>query len=430
MDRAAPAGYRGTPLDVAGSMAGLSTNQCPLTTGGTGGFEMEFDRGRRYAGAREAAQHDVAVAGKHTLSERIPVQQVAQPAGFSPAAVSAPAAPLGGPRPTLQMLFGHGHGDAAETDRTHAAALRGTATAATQLPHLDLIQRSFGRHDVSGVKAHVGAEAAASAREMGAQAYATGDHVVLGNTTDLHITAHEAAHVVQQRGGVQLKAGVGEVGDAYERHADEVANTVVQGKSAEALLDPYAGSAGPAGVQRLAMGTAIQAYPGVVPAAVDPDVHKGVRDQFTGAYVVSNTRWRVNETPNTFNGKIQYVVTQQGDMWVGTRGQGFPHPCLIGGVNPQVSAAGEILFYKGTPVALNTKSGHFQPPAECANIAKFVIARWFPNRDIKTGDHNYDIGLIRPSQLNLAEKPEAPVQGPDPGFFGRMNDMINRPNDK
>ena len=391
---------------------------------------MEFDRGRRYAPTSEAAQHDVAIAGKHTLSERIPVQHVAQPAGLSPAAVSAPAPPLGGPRPTLQMLFGHAHGDPAGQDRTHAAALRGTATAATQLPHLDLIQRSFGRHDVSGVKAHVGAEAAASAREMGAQAYATGDHVVLGDRTDLHIAAHEAAHVVQQRGGVQLKGGVGEVGDAYEQHADQVADAVVQGKSAEALLDPYAGGAGPAGVQRQAIGAAIQAYPGVVPEAKNPDIQKGVRDPFSGAYVVSNTRWRVNETPNTFHGKIQYVVTQQGDMWVGTRGQGFPHPCLIGGVDPQVSAAGEILFYKGIPVAVNTKSGHFQPPAQAANIAKYVLARWFPNREIKTGDHNYDIGLIRPSQLDLGEKPEGPVQGPDPGFFGRINDTINRTNDK
>jgi hypothetical protein len=103
---------------------------------------------------------------------------------------------------------------------------------------------------------------------------------------------------------------------------------------------------------------------------------------------------------------------------------------LIGGVDPQVSAAGEILFYKGTPVALNTKSGHFQPPAEAANIAKFALARWFPNRNIQTGDHNFDIGTIRPSRLDLSENPEAPMQGTDTGFFPRLNEIINRPNDK
>jgi hypothetical protein len=50
--------------------------------------------------------------------------------------------------------------------------------------------------------------------------------------------------VVQQRGGVQLKGGVGEVGDAYEQHADAVADAVMQGKSAEGLLDQHSGGAG------------------------------------------------------------------------------------------------------------------------------------------------------------------------------------------
>jgi hypothetical protein len=51
---------------------------------------------------------------------------------------------------------------------------------------------------------------------MGAEAFATGDQVAFGAAPDLHTAAHEAAHVVQQRQGVQLKGGVGEVGDAYE----------------------------------------------------------------------------------------------------------------------------------------------------------------------------------------------------------------------
>ena len=62
----------------------------------------------------------------------------------------------------------------------------------------------------------------------------------------------KAAHVVQQRAGVSLKGGVGEVGDRYEQHADAVADLVVQGKPAESLLDPMAGteSAGGQAVQR------------------------------------------------------------------------------------------------------------------------------------------------------------------------------------
>src|SRR5262249_14172656 len=54
------------------------------------------------------------------------------------------------------------------------------------------------------------------------------------------------AHVVQQRGGVQLKGGVGAAGDAYERHADAVADQVVRGQSAAMLLDPYASPGGDA----------------------------------------------------------------------------------------------------------------------------------------------------------------------------------------
>jgi hypothetical protein len=92
---------------------------------------------------------------------------------------------------------------------------------------------------------------------MGAEAYATGNHVVLGGRSDLHTVAHEAAHVVQQRGGVQLKGGVGAAGDAYEQHADQVADQVVRGGSAEALLDQMSGPSGSAAggaVQRFASG--------------------------------------------------------------------------------------------------------------------------------------------------------------------------------
>jgi hypothetical protein len=121
------------------------------------------------------------------------------------------------------------------------------ATTASPLPHADRIQRLFGRHDVSSVQAHVGPDASASARAMGAQAYATGNHVVLGEGSDLHTAAHEAAHVVQQRAGVALKGGVGEIGDPYERHADAVADAVVAGRPAAGLLDQMAPGSGAAG---------------------------------------------------------------------------------------------------------------------------------------------------------------------------------------
>jgi hypothetical protein len=175
-------------------------------------------------------------------------------AGRSPVVVpsaeaAAPAAAGKQPRvPTQPVPRSAAGGDDAAV---HAAAERGAATPASRLPFLEAIQRSFGRHDVSGVQAHRGGEAEAAAGAMGADAYATRDHVVLGRGSDLHTVAHEAAHVVQQRGGVQLKGGVGAAGDPYERHADAVADRVVAGESAEHLLDaaPGGGSGGPA-VQR------------------------------------------------------------------------------------------------------------------------------------------------------------------------------------
>jgi hypothetical protein len=123
----------------------------------------------------------------------------------------------------------------------HLVAREGVAGNATALPHLAAIQRAFGHHDVSGVRAHVGGDAADAAAEIGASAYATGDDIAFSASPDLRQAAHEAAHVVQQRGGgVQLDGGVSRVGDVYERHADAVADLVVRGESAETLLDTMA----------------------------------------------------------------------------------------------------------------------------------------------------------------------------------------------
>lgn len=142
-------------------------------------------------------------------------------------------------------------GDLAGAD-VRAIAAEGTMGHGAPLPFLDEIQRGFGHHDVSGVRAHVGGAAAEASESIGAVAYAAGDDVAFARSPDLHLAAHEAAHVVQQRGGVRLSDGVGQSGDEYERHADAVADAVVRGESAEALLDglSHRGSAGGSAVQR------------------------------------------------------------------------------------------------------------------------------------------------------------------------------------
>lgn len=120
-------------------------------------------------------------------------------------------------------------------------AARGVDGPGERLPFHDRLQRSFGRHDLGGVRAHTSSRAVAAARQLGARAFAVGDDIAFDGTPDLHTVAHEAAHVVQQRAGVALEGGIDRGDDAYEVHADEVADAVVRGESAEALLDQMAG---------------------------------------------------------------------------------------------------------------------------------------------------------------------------------------------
>lgn len=158
--------------------------------------------------------------------------------------------PHGGadPVPVQAKLRTGGPAEPSATSATDETAKRGVSGAGGPLPHRDLLQRAFGRHDVSGIQAHVDDDARRATTTMGADAFARGDRVAFAAPPGLHTAAHEAAHVVQQRAGVDLPGGVGRAGDRYEQHADAVADAVVAGRSAEALLD--AGPAGAAGSTR------------------------------------------------------------------------------------------------------------------------------------------------------------------------------------
>ena len=143
-------------------------------------------------------------------------------------------------------------GTPADPAAVHATASQGISGPGGALPHGATIQALFGRHDISGVRAHTDGAAADACDAMGAQGFAAGSQVAFRGSPDLHTAAHEAAHTVQQRGGVQLAGGVGRAGDHYEQHADAVADAVVAGRSAEGLLDQMAGGrGGGAAVQHL-----------------------------------------------------------------------------------------------------------------------------------------------------------------------------------
>ncbi|HUQ07563.1 MAG TPA: DUF4157 domain-containing protein [Kofleriaceae bacterium] len=245
------------------------------------------EQGRRGSetGGSTGASHGGAVqrsAGKSTRTASLSSAHTHAPAesasdvpmgalqfSMASSAPAAPSAPHDDP-------FGlHLEGSAAQ-----ATAARGVESGGGALPHLDTIQRSFGKHDVSGISAHTGGHAADAAGALGAEAYATGNSVAFGSSPSLHTAAHEAAHVVQQRAGVSLKGGVGESGDVYEQHADRVADAVVAGQSAEALLDrgPSGGaSAGPA-IQKKDGDPAPKPGATTYDPAADPDVQAAEGD--------------------------------------------------------------------------------------------------------------------------------------------------------
>lgn len=105
----------------------------------------------------------------------------------------------------------------------------------------EYMEPRFG-HDFSNVRVHTDARAAESAQAIDAIAYTGGRSIVFdrgryspASTEGRSLLAHELTHVVQQRAGVQLKNGVGQVGDIYEQQADAMAALVNNGANDSAL---------------------------------------------------------------------------------------------------------------------------------------------------------------------------------------------------
>ncbi|WP_328923655.1 DUF4157 domain-containing protein [Streptomyces sp. NBC_00190] len=90
--------------------------------------------------------------------------------------------------------------------------------------------------DFSDVRIHTGGAARASAAEVGARAYTSGSHVVIGEGgADRHTLAHELTHVIQQRqgpvAGTDNGSGlrVSDPSDRFEREAEANATRVLSG---------------------------------------------------------------------------------------------------------------------------------------------------------------------------------------------------------
>ncbi|MCQ9129824.1 eCIS core domain-containing protein [Streptomyces hilarionis] len=186
-------------------------------------------RDRRPAAARSAAAHTAAALGRV--------------GGMSPAALTVLQRTVG--NEALAQLVAderHEHGPGC----SHAQA-----TPVQRAPEVDSVLRSGGRPmdaplrqemearlgaDFGDVRLHDDSAARRSAAQMGARAYTSGSHVVIGDGGgDRHTLAHELTHVIQQRSGPVAGTDTGDglrvsdPGDAFERAAEANATRVMSG---------------------------------------------------------------------------------------------------------------------------------------------------------------------------------------------------------
>ncbi|GAA1569887.1 eCIS core domain-containing protein [Streptomyces globosus] len=133
--------------------------------------------------------------------------------------------------------------------------------------------------DFGDVRIHDDSAARRSAAEIGARAYTSGSHVVIGDGgADRHTLAHELTHVIQQRrgpvAGTDNGAGlsISDPGDRFEREAEAnavraMASVPSPARDAHPAAPPAADEPAPAPVQRMNAATAAPA-PAPAPAPV------------------------------------------------------------------------------------------------------------------------------------------------------------------
>ena len=86
---------------------------------------------------------------------------------------------------------------------------------------------------MDGVEVHADSAAQSAAGALSARAFAYGNHIFLGQNeklSDIRLIAHEAAHVVQQKGVPTVLRSAPGQSDAYEAEADRAASAVERGE--------------------------------------------------------------------------------------------------------------------------------------------------------------------------------------------------------
>lgn len=119
-------------------------------------------------------------------------------------------------------------------------AEKGVTGKAKFVPYLDKLQRAFGSYDLSKIRTYSDIEAKMATKATGAEAYTTDNKIAFADSNpSLHTVAHEVAHTFQRQKDTQLNGDIGKSSDFYEQQADTVANAVVQGESAEPILNSF-----------------------------------------------------------------------------------------------------------------------------------------------------------------------------------------------
>ncbi|MFJ4870686.1 DUF4157 domain-containing protein [Streptomyces sp. NPDC088757] len=160
---------------------------------------------------------------------------------------------------------GCGHGRAERAERTDPAAqapvpvqrstvhdvLRSGGSPLDEATRTDMEARLGA--DFSDVRLHTGAAARRSAAEIGARAYTSGSHVVIGDGgDDRHTLAHELTHVIQQRRGPVAGTddgsglSVSDPSDRFEREAEANAHRVLSGPAPAGAVPAQRSTAAPA----------------------------------------------------------------------------------------------------------------------------------------------------------------------------------------
>ncbi|ACU73262.1 hypothetical protein Caci_4398 [Catenulispora acidiphila DSM 44928] len=128
---------------------------------------------------------------------------------------------------------GCGHGGSAPVQRSEVQSVLSSAGQPLGGSVRTEMETRLGA-DFSDVRLHTGTAARRSAAEIGARAYTSGNHVVIGDGGgDKHTLAHELTHVIQQRRGPVAGSDngsgltVSDPSDRFEREAEANATRVL-----------------------------------------------------------------------------------------------------------------------------------------------------------------------------------------------------------